>query len=204
MESGVDTFFRIQFFTAGVTNVDLNMVFTMEVLESWDPCYPILSLHDAGAPFRRHGFCRTPFSAPLLTRVVSVLNMSDQIVSCVHSKPSAQFSTDVVVIPRVSADYVSVENNTQKRMIREELVSSQVYCPDVKRPRFRNHASFISCSEVRIYRCQDADVKEVEPRIINDFITKTCLSEISIKAKSFEKKNVSVLVYSNPSTAYTE
>ncbi|KAK6761454.1 hypothetical protein RB195_022501 [Necator americanus] len=126
-------------------------------------------------------------AAPLLTRVVSVLNMSDQIVSCVHSKPSAQFSTDVVVIPRVSADYVSVENNTQKRMIREELVSSQVYCPDVKRPR-----------------CQDADVKEVEPRIINDFITKTCLSEISIKAKSFEKKNVSVLVYSNPSTAYTE
>ncbi|ETN68608.1 hypothetical protein NECAME_15735, partial [Necator americanus] len=144
------------------------------------------------------------WAAPLLTRVVSVLNMSDQIVSCVHSKPSAQFSTDVVVIPRVSADYVSVENNTQKRMIREELVSSQVYCPDVKRPRFRNHASFISCSEVRIYRCQDADVKEVEPRIVNDFITKTCLSEISIKAKSFEKKNVSVLVYSNPSTAYTE
>ncbi|EYC10928.1 hypothetical protein Y032_0053g2374 [Ancylostoma ceylanicum] len=80
------------------------------------------------------------WAAPVLTRVVSVLNMSDRIATCIHSKPSGKLPTKLTAMPRVSTDYSSVEvDSTQKRLMDEGLQPSQPHCsPNVKRPRFQN------------------------------------------------------------------
>ncbi|EYC10926.1 hypothetical protein Y032_0053g2374 [Ancylostoma ceylanicum] len=90
------------------------------------------------------------WAAPVLTRVVSVLNMSDRIATCIHSKPSGKLPTKLTAMPRVSTDYSSVEvDSTQKRLMDEGLQPSQPHCsPNVKRPRFQNPVSGILCSEV--------------------------------------------------------
>ncbi|VDO39179.1 unnamed protein product [Haemonchus placei] len=71
------------------------------------------------------------WAAPALTRVVSVLNMGDQLVNSIHSKPFADLQLNK---PRLSMD--SVYNGNRKRSIDESSQSSQSRCsPDVKRPR---------------------------------------------------------------------
>ncbi|KAK6052522.1 hypothetical protein COOONC_09972 [Cooperia oncophora] len=70
-------------------------------------------------------------TAPALTRVVSVLNMGDQLVNSIHSKPFGDFHSSK---PRLPID--PVYNGNRKRSIDESSQCSQSRSsPDVKRPR---------------------------------------------------------------------
>ncbi|VDM62119.1 unnamed protein product [Angiostrongylus costaricensis] len=82
------------------------------------------------------------WAAPALTRIVSVLNMGDRIVSSIHSKPSGEIHSTVNAKPRLSTDHSSVEDYARKRSINESVQSSQSrHSPDVKRPRVQYPAN---------------------------------------------------------------
>ncbi|CAJ0608695.1 unnamed protein product [Cylicocyclus nassatus] len=73
------------------------------------------------------------WAAPVLTRVVSVLNMSDRIAKCVHAKPKENVSTEALPTTRTT-----VENCTQPWEMDETLRMILPQCsPFTKRPRIQ-------------------------------------------------------------------
>ncbi|KHJ98831.1 SAND domain protein [Oesophagostomum dentatum] len=87
------------------------------------------------------------WAAPVLTRVVSVLNMSDRIASCIHAKPCEKLPSRTTAVPRVSTDCSSVEDNVQKRMMDESLQIFLPQFPLIKRPRFLNPSGGVPHAE---------------------------------------------------------
>ncbi|KAK6032988.1 SAND domain protein [Ostertagia ostertagi] len=84
------------------------------------------------------------WAAPALTRVVSVLNMGDQLVNSINSKPIGESHLSK---PRLSMD--SVYNGNRKRSLDESSQSSlSRYSPDVKRPRVQYPTSVMTALDM--------------------------------------------------------
>ncbi|VDM74765.1 unnamed protein product [Strongylus vulgaris] len=88
------------------------------------------------------------WAAPVLTRVVSVLDMSDRIANCIHAKPCERLPNRMLSMPRIIADGSSAGENTQKRVMDETLQLFLPHCfPVVKKPRFQNTSNTVSYPE---------------------------------------------------------
>ncbi|VDK50809.1 unnamed protein product [Cylicostephanus goldi] len=73
------------------------------------------------------------WAAPVLTRVVSVLNMSDRIAKCIHAKPNENVSTEAL-----PTTWAAVENCTQPWEMDETWRIFLPQCsPFTKRPRIQ-------------------------------------------------------------------
>lgn len=87
------------------------------------------------------------WAAPALTRVVSVLNMGDQLVNSIHSKPFIELQSNVNNNARLSMD--PVYDGARKRSVDESSQSSQSRCsPDVKRPRVQYPSSMMTALDM--------------------------------------------------------
>ncbi|KAJ1360992.1 hypothetical protein KIN20_020134 [Parelaphostrongylus tenuis] len=87
------------------------------------------------------------WAAPALTRIVSVLNMGDKIVSSIHLKPCSEMHSTVNVDRRLSTDCSSLEDCARKRSIDGSTHSSQTrHSPEVKRPRVQYPSNVTSAT----------------------------------------------------------
>ncbi|VDL69375.1 unnamed protein product [Nippostrongylus brasiliensis] len=87
------------------------------------------------------------WAAPALTRVVSVLNMGDQLVNSIHSKPFGDLQSNIANRPRLSTN--SLYEGSRKRSVDESSQSSQSRCsPDVKRPRVQYPSSVMTALDM--------------------------------------------------------